>query len=85
MLDTGLSRCVNCGCMMHMGYACGEHFVFPNGNGCDWCNDFTEMHSTMEQERDVWNAACETRRYIKDGRIHTALGKIAVLDGGAEE
>jgi hypothetical protein len=65
MIITGLSDCTNCGCKMHMGYACGEHFVFPSGIGCDWCRGYTEMHSTLEQTLDAWNKACERGCYIK--------------------
>lgn len=77
MVEGTLMPCVNCGCKMLMGYACREHFVFPSGKGCDWCNGFTEMHSTLEQEKEVWETACKTRRYVKNGRTYTALGHIA--------
>ena len=71
MIITGLSNCPHCGTMMHMGYACGEHFIFPNGFGCMWCRGYTEMHSTMEQTRDAWNNACE--RELASGLLYTKI------------
>lgn len=86
MIDNSLLPCANCGTKMHMGYACGEHFVFPDGVGCDWCQGFVEMHASMQQERNVWNKACRRGAYIVGNGHMPQIGGIErkAMKRGAE-
>lgn len=54
-----LSPCPMCGKIPKINYACGEYFIYP-ADECTctelcMCLLFNEMHSSEEQEIEVWN------------------------------
>jgi len=49
-----IKPCKKCKIIPRIGYACGEYFLVGT-EGCDICDGFTEMHSSAEQEIEVWN------------------------------
>lgn len=57
MLD--LKPCPQCGEVPEIGYACGEYFIFSREEADCACNNFTEMHSTKEQEIKAWNRSAK--------------------------
>ncbi len=54
-----LKPCPQCGKNALIGYACGEYFIFSRGKADCVCNNFPEMHSSMNQEVEAWNKFCE--------------------------
>lgn len=60
MLD--LKPCPQCGEVPEIGYACGEYFIYSCEEKDCACNNFTEMHSSMNQEVEAWNKFCKAER-----------------------
>ena len=50
-----LKTCPKCGRKPAIGYVCGEYFVIGSETGCSVCDNFREMHASMEQEVEAWN------------------------------
>ena len=57
-----LKPCPQCGKKVLIVYACGEYFIFSREKTDCACNNFTEMHSSMNQEVEAWNKFCEAER-----------------------
>ena len=54
--DLHLSACPVCGVPPHMGYCCGEHFIYGANPDCPYCGTaFTEMHTNEQEEIKAWN------------------------------
>lgn len=55
-----LKPCPVCRRIPHLGYCCGEYFIFGEYPDCPGCGTaFTEMHSSPELEVDAWNRRAE--------------------------
>lgn len=54
-----MAPCPQCGEVPIISYACGEYFIFriSDSTGACFCNDFLEMHSSIEREIKAWNRA----------------------------
>lgn len=52
-----LAPCPVCGQTPHLGYCCGEYFVYGDNPKCPCCGgtNFCEMHSNLRQEIEAWN------------------------------
>ena len=57
--NPALDPCPKCGGKVKLGYACGEYFIMPKGEGCDFCNGFNEMHSSEVNETMAWDSKVE--------------------------
>lgn len=74
-----LKPCPRCKRVPSIGYACGEYFVMSEDDDCPVCGvaGFTEMHSSEEQEIQVWNRMVDN--YIREKLVEligsTVYGK----------
>ena len=51
-----LKPCPQCGVPPHIGYCCGEYFIYGDDPECPYCgNSFTEMHASEQGEIEAWN------------------------------
>ena len=55
-----LKPCPQCGKPPHLGYCCGEYFIYGDDPDCPFCGTaFVEMHSSIDPEIEAWNRRAE--------------------------
>ena len=56
-----LKPCPKCKEVPTIAYACGEYFILSISKpvGACFCSSFAEMHSSEEQEIEVWNRSVD--------------------------
>ena len=63
-MEKSIRKCPVCGRTPSIEYACGEYFI-SGREGCRFCGEFTEMHSSKAGEVEVWNEAAKCEAQIK--------------------
>lgn len=59
--EIALIPCPECEHTPHIGYACGEYFIVGTA-GCPVCGEITEMHSSEQDEGNLWNRIADKER-----------------------